>query len=74
MNAYFDKLNLVTILRIAGLFLFALYVIQAAMNMGRGAEFDDKLLILVVGIANGLFQPLILLALAEIVKSKKTGA
>ena len=72
MTKFFDKLNVVAILRISGLFLFALYVIQAILNSLRGAQMDDSLLIFTVGIANGLFQPLILLALAEMFRLRQS--
>lgn len=65
MDALFQKINMVTVLRIAGLLLLALYVIQAFMNAGRGAEFDDVMKIFIITLANGVFQPLVLLGIAE---------
>lgn len=74
MNKLFDKINMVLVLRLAGLFLLGLYIIQAFMNAGRGAETDDVIKIFLVTIANGLFQPLVMLGLAEgLQRMKKNG-
>ena len=71
MNKLFDKLCIVSVLRIAGLFLAVMYIIQAFTNASRGAGFDDMALIFTITIANGLFQPLVLLGLAEVIARKK---
>ncbi len=65
MNKIFEKIDVVCALRWAGVILLALYVLQAFVNAGRGAEWDDMLKLFVLTLANGLFQPLVLLGLAE---------
>jgi hypothetical protein len=65
MKKIFDKIDMVCVLRIGGLFLIAMYLIQAVMNGSKGAGIDDMLLIFIVTLANGLFQPFVLLGLAE---------
>lgn len=67
MNKLFDKINMACVLRGLGLFLILLYVIQAFVNAGRGSGVDDMALIFLVTIANGIFQPFVLLGLAEII-------
>jgi len=65
MNKLFEKIDVVCVLRIAGLILLALFVWQAFINAGRGAAWDDALKLFVLTLANGLFQPLVLIGLAE---------
>lgn len=71
INKLFDKICIVSVLRVAGLYLLAMYIIQAFTNASRGAGVDDMALIFAVSIANGLFQPLILLGVAEIIARQK---
>ena len=71
MHKMFQKVDMVIVLRVAGLLLLALYVIQAFLNAGRGAQVDDMLKIFVITIANGVFQPLILLGVAEIINGQR---
>lgn len=71
MNKIFDKVNMVCVLRGAGLFLALLYVIQACLNASRGAGVDDMFLIFLVTIANGLFQPFVLLGIAEVIERQR---
>ena len=61
----FDKVDMVLVLRLVALFLLVLTVIQAFVSAGRGAQADDMALIFLVTIANNLFQPFVLLGLAE---------
>lgn len=70
LNKLFEKINLVCVLRVAGLVLLALYIWQGIANGARGAEWDDALKLFVITIANGIFQPLVLLGLAEIIHRK----
>lgn len=65
MNQLFEKIDMVLVLRVAGLFLLALYVLQAVLASTRGAELDDVIKIFFISLANGLFQPLVLLGIAE---------
>ncbi len=65
MNKAFEKVNMVCVLRVAGLLLLVLYVLQAFLAASRGAEFDDVIKIFIISLANGLFQPLVLLGIAE---------
>jgi hypothetical protein len=71
MNGFLDKANMVTILRGAAMFLFLLFIVQAFVNAGHGAGAVNKALIFVSTIANGLFQPLVLLGVAELIRIKK---
>lgn len=63
----FEKIDMVLVLRIAGTVLAALYLFQAIMNATHGKEFDDVIKIFIINIANGMFQPLIILGLAEVI-------
>lgn len=74
MNNFFKKIDMVTVLRSAGLFLLVLYVIQAFINASRGQGADDMALIFVVTIANGLFQPFVLLGIAEVIERQRDKA
>lgn len=65
LNKLFEKVNVVCVLRVAGLVLLALYVWQGIANGARGAEWDDAIKLFVITIANGIFQPLVLIGLAE---------
>ena len=71
MNNMLNKMNMVTILRGAAIFLFLLFVVQAFVNAGHGAGVVNMALIFVSTIANGLFQPLVLLGVAELIRIKK---
>jgi hypothetical protein len=71
MNKLFQKVDMVIVLRVAGLFLLALYLLQGFMNAGRGAQVDDMLKIFVISLANGVFQPLVLLGVAEIINGQR---
>lgn len=71
MKKIFDKIDMVLVLRLAGLFLIVLTIVQAFVSAGRGAEAGDMGLIFLVTIANNIFQPFVLLGLAEIIACKK---
>ncbi len=71
MNKLFDKINMVCVLRGAGLFLIVLYIIQAFVNASRGSEIGDMGLIFLVTIANGIFQPFVLLGIAEVIERQR---
>lgn len=74
MNKVFEKIDVVLVLRLAALFLLVLYVIQAFVNASRGAGFDDVILIFIVTIANGIFQPVVMLGLAEVINRQNNKA
>lgn len=65
MEKLFQKINMVCVLRWTGVILLALYVLQGILGATRGAGLDDALKIFFVLVANNLFQPLVLLGLAE---------
>jgi hypothetical protein len=67
----FEKIDMVLVLRIAGTVLAALYLYQAVMNGSHGKEFSDMVKIFIINIANGMFQPLIILGLAEVIANQK---
>jgi hypothetical protein len=65
MNKLFEKIDMVCVLRWTGVILLALYVLQAVLGASRGAGIDVMLKIFFVLVANNLFQPLVLLGIAE---------
>lgn len=69
MNKCCEKINMVCTLRWAGVILIAVCIISTILGVisgvDRGAGFTDALMIVVIGLANGVFQPLVLLGIAE---------
>ncbi len=69
MNKCCEKINMVCTLRWAAVILITVCIISTILGViagvNRGAGFDDALAIVVIGLANGVFQPLVLLGIAE---------
>ena len=65
MTKLFEKIDMVCLLRWTGVILLALYILQGVLSATRGAGIDDMLKIFFVMVANNLFQPLVLLGIAE---------
>ena len=71
MDKLCNKINVACVLRWTGVILLVLYVLQAVLGASRGAGIDDMAKIFFVLVANNLFQPLVLIGLAEIIAHLK---